>query len=224
LAYFEEVLFKTGFGIQAHCGGFPVNLEDTKLIYILSCAVLIVVILSPTLFSVLSFPEGEQFTELYVLNSNRMAEGYPFNVTANTEHPYTVVLGVGNHEAKLSSYLVYVKLRNQTESLPDATAGTPSALAPIFEYRLILDDGGVWESEVTFSFDEVSFVGKESRISLIQVDGHSVSVDKVSVWNGEKQTFFYQLFFELWIYNATRSVFEFHNRSVGFTLNLTNTQ
>jgi Protein of unknown function (DUF1616) len=199
-----------------------VNLEDAKLIYILSCAVLIVVILSPTLFSVLSFPDGEPFTELYVLNSNRMAEGYPFNVTADTD--YTVVLGVGNHEAELSSYLVYAKLRNQTESLPDTTAGTPSILAPIFEYRLILDDGGVWEREVSFSFNAVSFVGRESRISLITVDGHSVSVDKVSVWNGEKNTYFYQLFFELWIYNATTSAFEFHNRSVGFTLNLTKTE
>jgi hypothetical protein len=180
-----------------------------------------VVILSPTLFSVFSFPEGEPFSELYVLNSSRMAESYPFNVTADSV--YNVVLGVGNHEAELSSYLVYVKLRNQTEPLPDTTAGTPSTLAPIFEYRLILDDGGVWESEVSFSFNDVSFVGKESRIHSVLVDGHSVSVDKVGVWDGEKHTFFYQLFFELWIYNASTSVFEFHNRSVGFTLNMTKT-
>jgi hypothetical protein len=176
--------------------------------------------LSPTLFSVVSFPSGERFSELYILGSDHMLENIPFNITANSF--YTVYLGIGNHMGEAESYLVYVKLRNQTEPLPDSTAGLSSSLVPIFEYRLILNDDEIWEKEVSFSFDATSFDGNESsKVSALFINEYSVSVDKVALWNKEKNGFFYQLFFELWIYNSKTSLFEFHNRSVGFMLNLT---
>jgi hypothetical protein len=195
------------------------NLADLKLIYVFSCVILGLIILSPTLFAVVSFPSGERFSELYILGSDHMLENIPFNITANSF--YTVYLGIGNHMGEAESYLVYVKLRNQTEPLPDSTAGVPSSLVPIFEYRMILNDDEIWEKEVSFSFDVTSFDGNESKVSALFINEHSVSVDKVALWNKEKNGFFYQLFFELWIYNSKTSVFEFHNRSVGFMLNLT---
>ena len=197
------------------------NLSDLKLVYVFSCVVLGLVILLPGMFEVMPLlNEGEPFSELYVLGSNRMLENIPSNVMANSL--YTVYLGVGNHMNELESYLVYVKLRNQTEPLPDTIAGLPSPLAPAFEYRMILDDGDVWEKEFSFSFEGVSFDGSNSsQVTGLSINGLFVNVDKVAVWNEEKNGFFYQLFFELWIYNATTSVFEFHNRSVGFLLNMT---
>jgi hypothetical protein len=199
-----------------------VNFADVKLVYVFSCFVLGLIILSPTLFALIPSSKGEQFSELYVLGPNRMLKNIPSSVKANSL--YTVYLGVGNHMGQSESYLIYAKLRNQTEPLPDSNVGEPSSLVPVFEYRMVLSDGEVWEKEVSFSFEALSFDGNVSRVSGLSIDGHSVSVDKIAVLNEEKNGFFYQLFFELWIYNATRSSFEFHNRSVGFTLNLTETQ
>jgi Protein of unknown function (DUF1616) len=196
-----------------------VNLADVKLLYVFSCVMLGLIILSPTLFATVSFPDGEPFSELYILGSNRILENIPSNVVANSL--YTVYLGVGNHLGESASYLVYVKIRNQTEPLPDSIVGEPSSLAPVFEYRMILADGEVLEKDVIFSIENVMFDGNESRISDLSINGHPASVDKVAVLDEQKNGFFYQLFFELWIYNVTTSGFEFHNRSVGFMLNLT---
>jgi Protein of unknown function (DUF1616) len=195
------------------------NLADIKLIYVFSCIMLGLIILSPTLFAIVSFPRDEQFSELYILGSDHMLDDIPSNIAENSLH--TVYISVGNHMGYLESYLVYVKLRNQTEPLPDSIMGNPSSLTPVFEYRTILSDNEVWEKEVPFSFDDISFNGNESRVTGFSINGHFVNVDKVSVWDEEKNMFFYQLFFELWIYNSKTSAFEFHNRSVGFMLNLT---
>jgi hypothetical protein len=142
----------------------------------------------------------------------------PFQIKPNSS--YKVYLGIGNHMGETESYLVYAKLRNQTEPLPDSIAGTPSSLAPIFEFRVILTANEIWEKEVIFSFDNISINGNVYKVSELSINGESVRVDKVGVKNNG---FIYQLFFELWIYNRSSSDFEFHNRSVGFNLNLTET-
>jgi len=195
------------------------NIEDFKLAYLLSCFCLALIILSPTLAMIIRLPSGEPFTEFWILGPGHMAEDYPFNVTAH--EVYRVYLGVSNHMGGLEYYKVFVKFRNQTEPLPDSVNGTPSILNPVFEYRMFLRDGEVWEKEFLFSFDNVSFEGNFCRISNIIVDGYVLNVDKVAFWDEENKGFYFQIFFELWIYNATALDFQFHNRFVGLWLNMT---
>jgi len=130
-------------------------------------------------------------------------------------------LGVGNHMGGLEYYSVYVKFRNQSEPLPDSVNAVPSVLEPVFEYSVFLRDNATWEKEILFSFDGVSFKGNVSKVSRVLIDGYAVDVDKVAVWDEANTGFYYQLFFELWIYNVTTSSFQFHNRFVGFWLNMT---
>jgi hypothetical protein len=120
----------------------------------------------------------------------------------------------------LGYYRVDVKFRNQSEPLPDSTVGLPSPLEPIFEYNVFLRNDETWEREFAFSFEGVSFEGNVSRVSKVLVDGYAVDVDKIAVWDDASKGFYYQLFFELWIYNATVSGFQFHNRWVGLWLNM----
>lgn len=195
------------------------NFAQAKLIYVLLCAGLALIILSPTLFGVVSFPEDEKFSELYVLDSNHMLESIPTNVLA--DFPYTIYLGVGNHMGNVESYLVYVKLRNQTEASPDSKNGLPSPLPPIFEYRAILGDGETWEKELTFSLEDVFSYGDEIEVSALTMNSCSMEVAKVSVFDDVRKGFFYQLFFELWIYNSATLSFDFHNRSVGLSIMVT---
>lgn len=198
------------------------NFGDVKLFYAISCVVLGLLILLPTLLEVVSFPEGEKFSELWILGPNRMAEGYPFNVTVGES--YKIYLGVGNHMGSLVYYKVYVKIRNQSEPLPNSTLGVPSPLTPVYEYNVFLSDNATWEKPFSFSLETVSFDGNLSSVKALSIDGHFVGVEKTAVWDDERSGFFYQLFFELWLYNATISDFTFHNRSVGLWLNLTRTE
>jgi hypothetical protein len=195
------------------------KLEECKVIFVCVGLVGILLFALPTLTLVWHLPSGERFSELWILGPNHMVEDYPFDVEAG--EVYKVYLGVANHMYGSEYYRVYVKFRNQHEPLPDSINGTPSVLEEIFEYRLFLRDGEVWEKEFSFSFDSVSFEGNLCRISNLVVDGCVLNVDKSVVWDGENNGFYCQLFFELWIYNTTLLDFHYHNRFVGFWLNMT---
>jgi uncharacterized membrane protein len=195
-----------------------VNFGDAKVVYVFSCIVLSLIILGPTVVEVIPFPAGEQFSELWVLGSGHMLEGYPFNVSAGGS--YRVYLGVGNQMGDLEYYRVYVKFRNESELLPNSSAGVPSLLEPIFEYNVFLRNNATWEDEVSFSFNGVSFDGNSCRVSKVLIGNYAVDVNKVAVWNETSNAFYYELFFELWIYNSTVSSFQFHNRWVGLWLNM----
>jgi len=194
------------------------NLEDFKLLYVLSCIALGFIILSPTLAMVIKLPSGERFSELWILGSDHMAEDYPFNV--KEKEVYKVYLGIGNHMGDLEYYRVYVKLRNQTEPVPYAVNGTPSPLEPLLEYHTFLSDNETWEKEILFSFEGVSFDGNISKVSKLVINGYAFEIDKVAMWDEERHGFYYQLFFELWLYNATASGFQFHSRFVWIWLNM----
>jgi hypothetical protein len=164
---------------------------------------------------------GERFSELYVLGPGHMAEGYPFNVTAGVD--YRLFLGVGDHLGGSAYYQVVVKLRNATESLPNATSGFPSSLPALYSYEVFLADGMTWEEPLAFRFEDVGFehAVHVSYVGRILVNDAWVNVDKSGVWDNVNNGYFYQLIIELWLYNATSSSFGFHNRFVCLWLNMT---
>ena len=130
------------------------KLEDCKVVFAAVGLIGVLILASPTLGLVLHLPGGEKFSELWVLGSGHMAEGYPFNVRENES--YLVYLGVDNRLSSSAYYEVIVKFANQSESLPDATAGVSSSLPGLYEYRVFLQDGQSWEQPLTFSFSQVS--------------------------------------------------------------------
>ena len=195
------------------------NLEDYRTVFAVSGLILILVASAPTLSLVLPFSGGECFSELWILGPNRMAEDYPFNVVNDTV--YNVFLGIGNHMGSSAYYMVYVKFRNQSEPLPNSTAGMPSLLLPLYECRVFLRDGETWETALTFSFSEVSFFENQSFVESLVINDVVFSVGKLALWDGGNNGFYYQVFVELWIYNAGFDAFEFHNRFVGIWLNMT---
>ena len=207
------------FGHEARCGGSTVNFADVKLAYVLSCAVLGVIILWPTVAAFISLPSGERFSELYMLGPNRLAADYPFNATENES--YSVYLGVGNHMGSSRYYVLYVKFRNQTEPLPNATNGVPSPLAPLYEYRLFVGDNSSSEVPLIFSFAGVSFAGERAFVGDFVVNGFSFAVDESVSWDGDKSGYYFQVFVELWIYDPEVDGFSYHNRFVSRWLNVT---
>ena len=195
------------------------KLEDYKTVFTVVGLIGTLIVASPTLGLVLHLPGGEEFSALWVLGPGQMAEDYPFNVTAGVN--YLVHVGVGNHMGSSAYYVVYVKFRNETEPLPNSTAGTPSVLAPLYEHRVFLEDNGSGEFPLTFSFSNVSFSENQSTVGIATINGVQSIVDESVSWDKVYSGYYYELFMELWIYNSTSNGFSYHNRFVSLRLNMT---
>jgi hypothetical protein len=195
------------------------QLNDCKLAFCVVGLAGVLLLASPTLGLVWHLPGGERFSEFWVLGPGHMADDYPFNVTA--DEGYSVYVGVANHMGSSAYYAAYVKFRNQSEPLPNVTAGTPSPLSPLYEYRVFLEEGETWEVSLTFSFSGVSFLDNQSLVTSLIIGEDIFDINKSTSWDMEDNGYYYQLFLELWIYHAESDAFEFHNRFVGLWLNVT---
>jgi len=165
-------------------------------------------------------PDGsEDFSELWLLGPTRKAEGYPFNVTVNELH--LVYVGVANRLGRSAYYRVYVKLRNQTQPLPTTSNSSPSILPPLYEFDMFIRDDKVWEKPLNFTVLEASAANDTMLLKSLQINGFVFQVDGFSLWDEESSGFYYQLFFELWLYNTTSSSLQYNNRFVGIWLNMT---
>lgn len=195
------------------------NLNEYRALFIGSTMILILAVASPTLGLVPSFSSGEKFSELWILGPDHMADNYPFNVRAGEE--YTVIVGVGCHMGRSAYYAVYVKLKNQTEPLPNASATVASPVDPECEYRFVVAEGHTWESKLTFAFSDVSVHDNVTLIRHLSINGITFEVNSASLWDSDGKGFFYQVFFELWMYDTEAKSLEYNNRFVGLWLNMT---
>jgi hypothetical protein len=195
------------------------NLDDYKMIFAISGLIALLLIASPTLSLILDLPSVERFSELWILGPKRIAENYVTNITADQSYPMYV--GVRNHLASSAYYTIYVKFRNQTEPLPNATTGTPSSLQPLFKYHVFLQDGKDWEAPIEFSFSDIIVSENQSVVGNLMINNVNFRIDKQTSYDAEKKGYYYQLFIELWLYNIDEDQLVFHNRFVGFWLNMT---
>jgi hypothetical protein len=174
---------------------------------------------SPTIGLLIRPPAGEQFSELYILGPNHTLENIPFTVTENVA--YTVYLGVANQMETSTYYTCYVKLRNTYDPLPNSKLGTPSPLPALYEFKTFLKDGQTWESPLTFKVNNASFSNNAFLIQSITINDEEFAVNKPSVWNAESSGYYYDLFIELWAYNASMNAVQYHNRYVQLYVNVT---
>ena len=195
------------------------KLEDYKLIFVTVGLIGLLLFASPTLGLVLKMPASEAFSELYILGPEHMLEDIPFNVRANVS--YLVYLGVGNQMGSSAYYTCYVKLRNTSEPLPNATLGTPSPLPALYEFKPFIKDGQTWETPLTFKVNSLSLSSNESLLQSITINDKEFAVNKTATWNAESSGYYYDLFIELWAYNAAMGAVQYNNRFVQLYVNVT---
>lgn len=195
------------------------RLENYKIILVVVGLIGVLIIASPAIGAVLTFPAGEQFSELYLLNSNGMAENYPYNIVVGQN--YSVIVGVGNHLGSSAYYGLYVKFQNGTDLLPNDTTLTPSPAPPLYEYRFSISDGSNWERPLTFSVSNASISTNQSVVETLIANDFQFNVNKLAAWDSNSTTFPYLMVFELWLYNPTSNSVQFNNRFVDLQLNLT---
>ncbi len=194
--------------------------QDYRVLFQVVTLAFVLLAASPALSLVLSFPSGgERFSELWLLGPNHMAEDYPFNV--QTGESYSLFLGVGNHLGYSAYYLVHAKFRNQTQPPPNASSSEPSIVPSVYEFQFIVTDGDVWETAITFEILNISIQADTLIFDSVSINHRTFQVGSSSIWDSENNGFYFQLFFELWLYNRAESSFQFHNRFVGIWLNMT---
>jgi hypothetical protein len=193
------------------------SLNDYKRVFCAVGLIGIIVCFLPSGLKLVSSP-GEQFSELYVLGPNHIAKNYPFNVSEKAT--YLVYVGVSNHMGSSEYYEADVKFRNASDSLTNSTV--PSSLPPLYEYRVFLGDGQVWEGALTFSFD-VNITGYDCVVGRVRANNLEFEMNKPAVWDNATSGFYYQLLVELWQYNQTSQGLSYGGRFVSLWLNMTST-
>ena len=196
------------------------NLDNYRIVFVAVGLIGILLFASPSIGLLIKPPPSEEhFSELYILGPNHMLGDIPFNIKPGVT--YSVYLGVVNQMGSSNYYTSFVKLGNETQSLPNATSGTPSLLPALFEYKSFISDGATWEAPLTFQVSQLTFTGDTSKLSDITINGVEFPISQASKWNTDKTGYYYSLFVELWIFNSTSGNSQYHNRFVSLNLNMT---
>lgn len=197
------------------------NLNDYKLIFGAVGLIGVLLIASPAIASFIQTPGGEQFSELYLLGPNHTTKNYPFNIVADQN--YFVYVGINNHLGSSSYYTLIVKLKNQTDPLPNTKTSTPSTQQPLYQYSFSIPDSQNWETQFIFTVSNASISSSQYKINQLTLNNIKFDVNKPAAWNSTTTKFNYEFIFELWLYNKTSSSIQYNNRFVALQLNLTRT-
>jgi hypothetical protein len=197
------------------------KLKQYKLILISLGLIGALLIASPAISGLISLPQSEHFSELYLLGPEGMAQGYPNDILPNQN--YTVYLDVANHLDSSAYYLVYIKLLNASDALPDSTLGVASPIQPVYEYRILIQDEHVFESLLVFSFSNPTVSNNQLTVGNLHLNGENINVNKAAAWNSTTSEYQYRLLFELFIFNSQSHSADFNNRFVYLKLNCSST-
>ena len=192
------------------------TLENYKLIFIAVGLIGILIIAAPSIAGAINPPSEAKFSELYLLGTDQRAENYPTTIIAGQN--YSIYVGVGNHLGSSAYYVLYVKLGNKTDQMPNETLGTPSSLQPLYEYRFSVRNNENWERLLNFSASNASISGSNSQIKTLEINGLAFNVEKPAIWNSTTNNFMYHLIFELWRYNIQSNSIQFDDRFVNLNL------
>jgi hypothetical protein len=198
-----------------------VNIREYGVLFWIVVGVLALLVASPVLQRLLVYPQTEFFTEMWLLGPEHKAENYPFNITRNEN--YNVFLGVANHLGHGAYYEVQVKFRNQTQSAADSFNRTSSSLPSLYSIAVFVADKETWELPLVFSFD-YAYDANFSQVNFNRVMFNDVVLDlngSSAGWDSQRNGFFGNLFFELWIYNDAVGTFTYHERFSGLWFNMT---
>jgi hypothetical protein len=95
-------------------------------------------------------------------------------------------------------------------------------LLSLYNITAFVPDGGTWEVPLTFSFGYAAVTSSTVQMRSIALNNIALNMSGPSIaWNSTTRTFGGFLFFELWIFNRTTSVFQYHQRDVSLALNMT---
>jgi uncharacterized membrane protein len=153
---------------------------------------------------------ARSFSEIWLLGPAHQVDNYPF-LPVSVGQNYSAYVEVGNHLGSPANYSVLVKFRNQTQSFP--TASTPSSLPSLYSFSISVQDGGAGEAPLTFAISDATLntTTNTTLVTKISINGVTREPDTIAKWDEERNGYYYQVIFELWIFNSTTSNYQYHD-------------
>jgi hypothetical protein len=178
-------------------------------------AILALFVASPVLENLEVAPQTEYFTEFSVLGSYHNAT-YPFNIRLGEK--YALYLNVANHIGTCSYYNIDMKFGNQTQAHPDSFAKTASDQPALGRLSIFVADKESLELPVEVSFDYQLDENSKLYMKQVYLNGIPLTVDTIIEWDSQREGFFGNLFFELWIFDDELEKFNYHQRHLSLSL------
>lgn len=149
----------------------------------------------------------EQFFQLYVLGSNRMAADYYPNDDPNIRlgDPVRWYLGVTDFMGNVQLVAVRVKLANQTISPPDDQQASPSPAPMITEFRRFILNNETWEFPFVWQIVDAHLAEGSVYVSEFQINNQTYTLQDSSALNGHN----FRVIIELWTWNVDNAALQF---------------
>lgn len=195
------------------------NLEQVRALFIIVTLSLVLIAAFPLISYVVPQRNSENYSEFWLLGPDHVGDDYPSIVREG--EVYRVFVDLGNQMGSSEYYLIYVKVGDNTSILPDVDNSLSSCLPPLFEFRFILAENGVWENAIDFSFEDLIFQDDILYVDYVVVNGVRFPVELSVDWDVERGGYFIQLFFELWRYDFESGSLKFDDSFVGLWLKMT---
>lgn len=141
--FMEKKIKRTGKETESGSG---INEEKVIVATVLVAIVIMVGVLGYTMLTEPITPE--QFSAMYVLDSEKQANNYPRTIILGTNSSFSLWVGVENQKDKTVEYSVQVKLDDGTST------EEPSSVEPMQVFNRTLVDGEKWEFEVLVNINQ----------------------------------------------------------------------
>ncbi len=141
--FMEKKIRKTGKDTKSGSG-----ISEEKVI-VATILVAIVIMSGVLVWTIIDKPPTtEQFSAMYVLDSEKQANNYPRTVVLGTNSTFSLWVGVENQNDKTVEYSVQVKLDDGTPT------EDPSPAEPVQVFNRTLVNEETWEFQVTINIDQ----------------------------------------------------------------------
>jgi hypothetical protein len=195
------------------------GLQKYRGVFLIITTVAALFIASPLLQKFVYFPQTDFFTEFSLFGSYNNAT-YPTNVTSGGT--FRLYLSVDNHLGSLAYYVVKAKFGNQTKFTPNTFNHTSSVLPSFGSISFFVADNESLQMPIDISL-QYNVDPNDSRLidmQSITLNGATISDTTTIAWNSDKNGFYSNLFFELWLNNDTTNALVYHERYVSLWLKM----
>ncbi len=149
----------------------------------------------------------EQFFQVYILGSNKLAADYypQNNPNLHLSSPISWYLGVTNFMGNLQLVEIRLKLGNETTAPRNDTSNTPSSAPELIAFDRFLMDNETWEFPFVWSITNATATSGSTRILTASINNETYVISNWSATNGYN----FRIILELWVWQTNTNVFEF---------------
>ena len=174
-------------------------------LFIVICALVLVLTLTVALISSFWPSFEEQFFEFGLLGKDKKADGYypNGNSTLNVGSQVNWYIYIHNHLENNQNVILKIKLLNSTMDLPNDKEHTPSPFIPILEFPLSLSVEDKLFVPFNWTSIEAIFQKNSTILKSMMINDQMVEI------NVPASNSFYRIVFELWVQDQVSEEYKF---------------